>query len=612
MRRTKLNRHAALCVVGVLCLVAPAPAPAQKAAAKQTAADEASYLQQAALLSLDAVVGELREVEDYPTRLAMTGDVVRLLAKRNPGRCRELLDALFEDVLRARKAQEGLTAAAGRRQNFDAVVRAVVKVAAGFDAGLAGAYAERFAEIKSQEAAPSATQGQLPPAVADLYLRLATTLVEDDPSAAAAMARKALVNPVGAQTLVFLETLRQRDAAAAGEFLALATQGVAAREGRDVNELFLLDSYVFLPAKILSLVEGRLVLRQVPEYQRLAVERPLDAKAAGRFLSAAAQILNNPNRYAGGTASLSAGAAGDLYFIEVAEPQMRAYAPALLETLLARRGHLLNALEPAQARTLQETADRWHKSQGEAARTDAAGALEGSLERAEGLSDPDQRDRALYAAAVAAVKLKKYDLALSAAEKMTAQTRTAAGQFIAYGIAEHRIRDGALEEGEQWARKGDDLVRRAYLLTLVAHTLSRGEAQRAGRAAELLNEVALLASKIESEPERVAVLCGAAVVYARFDQGKAWELLGAAVKSANRVSGFDGRTTVTRNLQVGDFAFADELYPNEFSFMTLVGALGRNSFQQTLQEVQGLKERLPRLKAIITASGAVLTPGPRA
>ncbi|HEX8283141.1 MAG TPA: hypothetical protein VF588_07290 [Pyrinomonadaceae bacterium] len=603
----KIYRRALWCALALICSVASHPARAQKASKRVKADESVAAVRQAAASSLEAAIDELRDVEDYPARVEMSGDIVRLLGKRNPERCRQLLDSLFEDVLKARPEQ---TAPPAQRQESDRVVRGVIRQAAGFDSALAGAYTERYAEVRRQEVSPSAAPGGgVSPAVADLYLRLATDLVESDAKLAVMTARRALAAPVNGQTLVFLETLRQKEPALAADFLTAATQSVAARGGNDVNELFLLYSHVFSPLQVLSVAGGRLIVRQMPEYLRLVRGRAPDAGLAVRFLPAAAQIILDPNRYAGGADRLTAGLAGDLYFVGVIEPQVRAGLPALAESLAVRRGYLAGALDSAQSKSTQETLDRWRDSRGDAGGGGDAGAqtVESLLQRASEASDDEARDRTLYRAATLAVKGKQYDAALEAAGRMTAKGRDAAVPFITYIITEAKIKDGAFEEAEQWARKDGEKLRRAYLFTLLADALARGPRKDLAHASQLLGEVEQAAADAGPGPERTAMLGGAANVYARYDRGRALALLGESVSSANKIKGFTGESAITRGADVGGFFFAYEFYGGEFSFLKVVARQGRESFQPTLSAVQGLKERAPRLKAVVAACGAVMS-----
>jgi hypothetical protein len=558
---------------------------------------------------LETVAGELREVEDYPTRVAMSADVVKLLAKREPKRCRQLLDALFEEALRAREPQVGDVSAARGQVDFDEVAQSIIKLAATFDSTLARAYTDRYAEIRNQADTAASAQGKMSPQVADLYLRLATKLVESDPALAVATASRTLPGAVSTSTLVFLETLRRRDIRLANEFLSSTLQSLTLRGGEDINELFLLYSYVFSPSNVLSVIDGRLVFRQISEYKSVVSQRPVDPALANRYLAAATQILLDPNRYAGGIGRLRAGAVGDLYFARIIEPPIHTFLPAASDSLRVRQSYLANNLDAAVVDDLQKRTDGLNSEQSAPERSAAPGSPspDDLLNRADDTSDPVRRDRMYYTAAVSAVRDKRYETALAAVEKMSLKMRDEARQFIDYSIAEAKIRDGALEEGEQWARRDNEEARRAYLLTLIACSLVKGPTKDTARASQLLREVEQTATALGTNQEGLAVRVGMSAAYALYDMNDSFQLLRDVISTANKVDGFAGDIAITRNLRVGDFVFTYSFYDGEFAFTRVISKQARENFYLTLQEVQSLKSRLPRLKAVIAVCRAVLT-----
>jgi hypothetical protein len=133
------------------------------------------------------------------------------------------------------------------------------------------------------------------------------------------------------------------------------------------------------------------------------------------------------------------------------------------------------------------------------------------------------------------VREKGFDDALGIVEKLPLEYRDQAKQFILFQGAEQSARDGQVEKAEQWIRQDGDLVCRAYILTLLSDSLSDGKNRDIRRASELLNEVEQLSRKFDKGEEKALVLFGAAAVYSRFDPARAFDLLGEAIKAANKV-----------------------------------------------------------------------------
>lgn len=183
----------------------------------------------------------------------------------------------------------------------------------------------------------------------------------------------------------------------------------------------------------------------------------------------------------------------------------------------------------------------------------------------------------------------------------------AAKQFILFSIAEAEVGDGKLESAETRIRGDKDIVRRTYILNLVANSMIEGQSRDLARASEILSEIEQQATKLDSHAEKIATLVGAATVYSRFDDARSFELLRSLIQTANKADEFTGGTRLNRNLNVGGFVFSYSLYDEQFSFSDLINRLGRKDFGAALADAQSLKSRVPRLKAIVNVCRAALT-----
>lgn len=598
MTSRKPHRRAA---AGALIL-ALAALPAHPQGARKSR-DAKSPAQGIAVETLDSAAYELHEVADIETRVSLTEGFVKLLAGRRPARCRQLLESLFDDAQKLRREASGATSPA---QESDRVLQKIIAVAADFDPKLARDFAERYAAGGDSGGADSGTKTS--PLRADVYLGLAIELVKKDPALAAAVAEKSLAGAVYPRTLAFIERLRQKDAALADKFLSSALRSILSRGGNDVNELLLLYPYVFSSEQVPRVSAGGLVSSQIHEYLSVAQKRPVDATAARQFLQAAAQVLLDPARLETGPRQLAAGVEGDIYFLQIIEPLVGTYLPARAAALSARRSLLAQYLSQNQRESLQASSERWR------ARSDEAGAeakgssgVEAQLRRAEETADPDQKDRIYYDAALTAVSERQYEKALDIAGRLSRKSRDSAKEFVTFSIALKEIKDGRLEEAEEIAGRDTDLARRAFLLNAIASALAARENRDLNRATELLNEVETIATRLGPGQEKVATLAGAAAVFAAYENVRSAELLRAAVEAANKVEKFTGDTTVTRVIELADFGYVYTMYDDKLSFSEAVRRQGRKDFNSTLSDVQNLKGRVPRLRAIIALCQAVLS-----
>lgn len=607
MWQRNFKRSIVVIVLLLALITSHASVLAQKPAAKSTnKADNSRFLEETALYSLDSVINELRQVEDLSTRVTLSEEVVRLLTVKQPVKCRQLLDATFTDALQLKAPVSG----DGSRESLDSIIRRIIKLAASFDRKLAQSYVDKYAEYEAAKSTDGRDNTQLPSSTSDLLLKLATELIDGDANLAVSVAEKAISVAVPPRALVFLGTLRKKDPQLANRFFAAALQSVRARQGYDVNEMFLLYAYVFSPLRVPLVVPEGLALQQIPEYQRVAENYPADPALAKQYLQVLVSVMLDSNRLVANLNHLTAGAGGDLYFVKIIAPQASLYFPEAVTSLSSQEVLLMNFLDPEGRTSLQSASDKWNNPPNELpsmAKGDSS-TVESMLRRADDLSDAADKDQLYYMAATIAVREKHYDVALNAVGRISQKDRDRAKQFILFSIAEQDVKDNQFEKAMEFARKDDDLVRRAYIFNLIADAFLTGNNKDTARASEILTEVEQITKKLESSQEKISTLVGSAVIYSRFDNIRALELLREAISTANKVEGFTGETAINRNIQIGGFGFFYYMYDEKFTFTEAIKQQGRKDFNSILVDVQNLKSRVPRLKAILALCSAVISP----
>jgi hypothetical protein len=573
---------------------------AQRAA---TDSRSVSPLRQNAILLLDSTIDDVNAVEDVEARVIFAVDIVRLFGDVKHERCRQMLDSLFDDLMKL-KSSKG-SQSNSRRRSPDVLIQKVIQAAASFDRKLARNYISKYTGEAPAQKGEAATPAQSSPEQADLNMLLALQLVDTDPTLAVRVAQTAVAIAVTGRTLEFLGTLRKKDAGLANAFLSTALQSVAARRGTDINELLLLYTYVFSPTRVLWLNSQGIVLRQIPGYQRVAQDYQVDPRLAQQFLQASAQILLTDAQYRQGNSGT--GPVGDLYFINLIKPQVAQYTPKLLGALSEQADVLVSSLQPEQYSRLQSDVERLAKAQTPTAPGMANGDVESLLSRAESLPPSAKRDYVYYMAAMAAIKKKLYDVASNIVEHVSPESRARIQEFVDFSIAQQYVGDRQFEKAEQWAEHDADMARRAYLFTLIAGAVVDGETKDYARATRLLNDVERLASKLDSTRERIAVLLAEAEVYSRFDVPRASEILRTAYKAANGAEGYTGDSKMTRQLEIGDFSFFYEMFNDNVSLSRTLGRLASSDFYGTLATVRELQNRAFRVRSVISLCGGVLT-----
>ncbi len=583
-----------------------AQAPSVKVSKAGTDSSKApSVIRQGALSTLETVVDELPAIDDIDLRIQVTEKVVRLLAASRPDRCRRALDLLFAKASAARNER---AKDQPDRERADLALRKIIQIAAFLDSKLAQSYIEAYLEEQRFEETTSAS-GQRESQIALAYLKIATQLVQKDPNLAVLTATRSFRAGVMPETLVFLATLRKKDVGLANRFFLSVLHSSRARSGNDVNELLLLYAFVFSPLRIpVVMAEGVGVL-SIPEYLAVAQSYPIDSLLAKQYLEVSTKMLLDSNRYLPQNLErLTKGPLGDFYFISIIEQKASAYLPDFAQTISQQRNVLANYLQSSDRAGAFASIERWNSIPREAKVFGPGNkaTVDYFASQAERASDPRLRDQFYFRSALAAIHDQQDERAIELAAKLSPEYSNQAQLLIRFALAERKVRDGQLDEAEQFARRDESLVRKCYILTLIAQSLLGGKSKDNYRAAQLLQEVYQLTDKLSSQKERLSVLNGLAAVFSRFDVGRGFELLRETIKSANKSDRFTGDISIPLNLNVGGFLFAFSLYEDEFSFFDLLSKLAASDFYEALFHAREIQNRPLRIHSIVVVCSAAL------
>lgn len=567
-----------------------------------------SVLRQNAVMLLDSTIDELAAVEDVEARVTFSEEIVKLLAGSKPERCRHMLDALFNDLMKLKTTD--FSQSKTRRANPDALIRKLIKAAAAFDSKLAQSYVDRYTEEASGQKIEQATSTESSPLQADLNMALALQLIETDPDLAVRVAERAVKTAVTARALEFLGTLRKKNVGLADAFFITSLQSVRARQGTDINELLLLYTYIFSPTRVFGLNSQGLVLRQIPGYQEVAQDYPVNRVLAQQFLQVSAQILLVDIQYRQSSLGPAAGAMGDLYFINLIKPPAATYTPSLFGPLSEQGNMLVSYLQPEQNSRLQSDVERLSSLPDRAGEGlgENSSTVESLLGRADAMPSSTKRDYLYYMAAMTAIREKRYDIASEIGEHISAGAQAEIKGFIDFSIAQHSVDEQQLEKAEQWAQRDTDLTRRAYMFTLIANSLL-DDGKDYARAAKFLTDAELLAAKLDSAHEGFAILIREAEIYSRFDSLRASETLRQAFKATASDKGFTGDGRVSRRLDIGDFSFFYEMFNDRLSLSRAVNRLASKDFYGTLSTIRELQNPVLRLRAVISLCSGILAEG---
>ena len=587
----------------VLCLVVlAAPSPSLQGAQRTKQSPRADQvllaIRQDALSTVEQVIDEVGEVKDLSARVALAEKIVRILAKARPDRCRKMLKALFDEALglRTNPKEKSVT------PDLDSIISRTIQAAAVVDLELAQRFIDSLANLKQ----PNPDASKDASTAAGLYLKIATDLIRENPQLAVSIASRSLVSGITSDTLSFLALLRKQDAVLANRFLLTAIQRSTAHGAKDVNELLLLYSYVFVrpnPPVVLSHGLGTL---NIPGFPELTNEHGVDARLAAQYLKDVGEVLLDPNRYATENLyTLIRGAEGDFFLLTILEPMAQSYLPAISTAISSQRNSLLNYLEAGRREAAFSAAERWNETPKDLSPLSGSNgsSLEYLVKRAEDAPDVKRRNQLYFRAALVAVELKDYEMAFSLIEKISINVDKAK-HFLRFEIALHHLRNHRPLDAEKLARLDDVVERRAYILTLIADYLVVEKSKETARAIPYLEEAQRLANSLDNK-EKLAVLIGTGTVYARFDMVRASEVLRDAIKVSNKDPDFTGESSIQNVLEVSGFFYDYSIYGNGFTIFDLIERLAQTSYYATLQELRTVKNRPFRLRAIVALCSAV-------
>jgi hypothetical protein len=637
-----MNRPARLLSLA-LCLSALAPAavgqtapaaqqkkPAAKKKTAAAAADPMAEVRRASAVSLVSALAEEARAFGEP---ALRARVQARAADALWDTDRERASALFRRAWEAAEAHDRETAnlsdaerrrraiaqgAAGARGLLN-MRREVVILVSKRDRELGEEFLAKLDESRKAEESgvtgATATQAPAPPAAKPFNpdnpppamaqrLGLAQQLLDEGDTERAMQFAGPALYPVNTFGMNILNTLREKDRAAADvRFRALVAQ--AANDPlADANSVSLLASYVFTPFLYVTVrPDGRSHTRQWRGTNSPPAD--MDPRLREAFLNAAAQILLRPLPPPEEDRS-SSGRIGGYVVATRMLPLFDRHAPDKAAALRARQALLAQDTPENNRRPDDPLLTR-----GVVPEDPNRDEVQEALNRLEQAKNSNERDMIYFRAAMDSLA-KDPARAREFADKIEdADTRK---QLIAY-MAFQQVKDAVRQKrGEDALRlsRGDELTRvqRAWGLTEAARLLSKDQP---GRAGEALDEAAAEARRIDDgTPERVRALVAVTTQLAALDRGRAWELMGEVVKSANAVPGFsgeDGEITVRVEFKGGG-AMTQNDDIESFDLTGVFAALAREDFDRAAALARTLKAESPRSVAMLAVARSVLVKSP--
>jgi hypothetical protein len=401
------------------------------------------------------------------------------------------------------------------------------------------------------------------------------------------------------RSILFLVTLRDKNAPAADQRFAALLALAAADPEADANTVSLLTSYAFTPSIYLAVSPGG-----IPSSNSYSPHAPPDLVPALRqsYFQAAANILLRPFAQIDQS---SAGRAGTYFIAARILPLFQQHAPDLAPEITAQ----LAALGPEAGQATMKAGDLAinRGMTGDGSREGIEDELNDRLKGAQG---SDARDRAYAFAAMRAAD-EGDPRARDFVDKIEdLDTRAGLRRFVDYSFIRSLLGKKRADEALAILSKAElPHTPRAHSLTQAAAIL--GE-KNPTRALGLLEEALREARRIDAAtPERAYCLLALVAQFSKWDKARGWQLLSEMVKSANPIKDFTGENGHTSLLLEGKFSIqmSTELVgPTELS--TLFASLSEDNFYQAMDAARTFVGDAPRTTVLISVARAVFAKKP--
>ena len=474
----------------------------------------------------------------------------------------------------------------------------VLKLAAHRDPSLGEALMAKLNEKREGDEPPSSELSDPTEPTLDIAKRLEVALnllQAGDLKQAKAFAEPALVRATS-PGIIFIATLRQKDAEAADMFYAGMLSRAETDITADATTVSLLSSYAFTPGVLVTATRRGRVSNQ---YDDSPTNYELPETLRMRFLQVGASILLRPPVPAPQDTSL-AGHAGTYFTVARLLPIFVRYAPNYVAALNAQLT-LLAPDSPETFRNGQESMLRLgleSKPSGE----NTIGDILTQLDQVENSGDRD----VLYVKAIRTAATTYDPRIRDFADKIEDDgLRERARSFTDFVLVRRAIKNRDVDSGLRITNSGNlPPLQRLWALSQLSR-LVKGDR---GRAVEILENAATEADRLEPGAEdRVLALAAVSSNFFKLDRSRSWTIAYETVRAANSVPGFTGEDAkLSARLRAKNVISMISIDEPSFSVATLFDLLSQDDLQIAMTLANGLKEESPRAVATLAVATSVL------
>jgi len=585
---------------------------------KKEAEAEMTVLQQRGLDLLRQAAEDAIGIEDRRSSAKILAAAADALWERDQERARKLFQHAFETAVnyyRDTKDDNLVRVTQGGSIGRQDLRLEVIKLASGRDAALGRKFSDQYIEEKKRELQENRTQnkldgggdsrlfGKTDPASGDL-LRTAQTLLAVDLKLAVSLAQRAFSTGIPQSAPSFFIQLANRDRTSADQVYLTALERLRNDGAATPGQLLLLSAYPF--------GENRVWVTDGENTNSYGFQPPkdftLDEQLIRRFIATAFTVLARTTELdPSQSPDVASWFGGALFAARLLEPKVAQYQPALLGDWRGLGARLagLTAVKAGDGveHTLQDVA----RETRQATNPDNTDRIKELLDRAQQTADFARRDDLYQQAAFETNRGGDLSRALNIADKISdSDFRSKVRSWLNFDAATRATNERRFDDARRLALEVEATDERAYLFFQIASAALK-EKDRA-RAIELLNEAAQRATAADNSPEKIRAQLGIANIYAGIDPLRGFEIIGEAVKAANRIPNYSpDQTGLVRALSMrsgrGSMIMSNSV--EGFDLGKTLAILARSDFDRALLLAQSLDSKPLKLATLVAIASAV-------
>lgn len=499
----------------------------------------------------------------------------------------------------------------------------VIKLAGKHDPELAKSFTDqyvtdlkRFAETRPQspelkkgmENNP-ALYGKTEPGGAELVMS-ARSLIETDYKMATDLAIRALAGGIPIQMAGFLNELSNKSRDSADKVFQFALSRLTSDPQPAPAQLLVLAAYPFGENRVFISDGGNTSSMGFNMARNFAInERQVDA-----FLTVGAMVLaKNSEINAAATPELAPRFNTAIFAARYLEPKVAQYKPAMLEDWRALTARLQSASTAKVRESMDETLKDMasERDQGVVQIGSGSGSpdrLKAMLDAAEKAHNFDEKDSRFMNAAQLAMQAGDYARAIEIVDRINDMDfRAKCKAWISSRAATKAIQEKRIDDAIKYANDVSEPDERAYLIYQIANVAIGNQDKT--RAIEVLEDAVRYVSKVDPGMGKLRALIGLAGLFLRLDVARSFEVLGDAVKVADKLGSYspdDARLVRTLTDKRGNTSMVSVTNADEFNLARTFAAFAAVDFDRALTLATSFESKSLKYAAMIAVAGKLL------